>query len=89
MDNMIIIPLNLFKLDQEIMIVNQEGTHAFARVELAHLPEVVVEASTVHNTNQIRLIGNGNYAEALANEIREYAIQNYANKELEITIMEA
>ena len=89
MDNMIIIPLNLFKLEQEIMVINQEGTHAFAQVDLAHLPEVIVEACGVYNTNAIKLIGNGNYAEALSNEIREYAIQNYSNNNLEITIMEA
>lgn len=88
MDNMIIIPINLFSLDQEIMIVDQEGSHAFAKVELAHLPEVVVEASGVYCTDTIKLIGNKNYAEALANEIKEYVIQNYANKNLNIEIME-
>ena len=39
--------------------------------------------------NLFRLIGNKNYAEALANEIKEYAIQNYTNKELNIIITEA
>lgn len=89
MDKMVIIPLNLFKLEQEIMIAGQDGTQAFAQVELAHLPEVVVEACNVHNTDQIKLIGNGNYAEALANEIKEYAMQNYSNTNLNISIMEA
>lgn len=89
MDNMIIIPLNLFKLEQEIMIVDQEGAHDFAKVELTHLPEVVVEACGVYGTNKIRLFGNNNYAEALSNEIREYAIQNYSNMNLDIEIMEA
>ena len=89
MDKLIIVPINLFSLQQSIMIVNQDGSHAFANVELAHLPEVLVEATNVHHTNNIRLIGNKNYAEALANEIKEYAIQNYTNKELNIMIMEA
>lgn len=89
MDKMIIIPINLFKLEQEIMIIDQEGTHAFAQVDFAHLPEVIVEACGVHNVDTIKLIGNGNYAEALSNEIKEYAIQNYSNKELNISIMEA
>ena len=80
MDKLIIVPLNLFNLQQSIMIVDQDGSHAFAHVELAHLPEVLVEATGVHNTNNIRLIGNKNYAEALANEIKEYAIQNYTEK---------
>lgn len=89
MDKLIIVPINLFSLQQSIMIVDQDGSHAFANVELAHLPEVLVEATNVHHTNNIRLIGNKNYAEALANEIKEYAIQNYTNKELNIIIMEA
>ena len=37
----------------------------------------------------IKIIGNGNYAEALANEIKEYAMQNYSNTNLNISIMEA
>ena len=89
MDKLIIVPLNLFNLQQSIMVVDQDGSHAFANVELAHLPEVLVEATNVHHTNNIRLIGNKNYAEALANEIKEYAIQNYTNKELNIMITEA
>ena len=71
------------------MIVDQDSSHTFANVELAHLPEVLVEATNVHHTNNIRLIGNKNYAEALANEIKEYAIQNYTNKELNLMITEA
>ena len=89
MDKMIVIPINLFTLDQEIIVVDQNGNHSFAKVELAHLPEVVVEACGVNNTEVIRLIGNRNYAEALANEIREYASLNYSNKELYINIVEA
>ena len=89
MDKLIIVPINLFNLQQSIMVVDQDGSHAFANVELAHLPEVLVEATNVHHTNNIRLIGNKNYAEALANEIKEYAIYNYTNKELNIIITEA
>lgn len=89
MDKMIIIPINLFSLDQEIIVVDQGGNHSFAKVELAHLPEVVVEACGVSFTNNIRLIGNRNYAEALASEIKEYATMNYANKVLNIDIVEA
>ena len=89
MDKMIIIPINLFSLDQEIIVIDHSGNQSFAKVELAHLPEVVVEACSVHFTDNIRLIGNKNYAEALANEIKEYAMINYSNKELNIEIMEA
>jgi hypothetical protein len=89
MDNMIIIPINLFSLDQEIIIINQDGSQSFAKVDLVHLPEVVVEACGIYSTDSIRLIGNKNYAEALSNEISEYAAINYANKTLNIEIMEA
>ena len=89
MDKMIVIPINLFSLDQEIIIVDETANKSFAKVELAHLPEVVVEACGVNSTDSVRLIGNKNYAEALANEIKEYAAMNYANKNLNINIMEA
>lgn len=89
MDKMIVIPLNLFSLEQEIIIVDEIGNKSFAKVELTHLPEVIVEACGVNSTDNVRLIGNKNYAEALANEIKEYAAMNYANKNLNISIMEA
>ena len=89
MDKMIIIPINLFRLEQEILIVDDTGTKTFAHVELPTLPEVVVEACNVYGTNKVRLIGNGNYAGALANEITEYAIVNYSNTNLDINIVEA
>ena len=88
MDKMIIVPLNLFSLNQCILISDENGARDFAHVELNHLPEVLVETANVHSTNNIRLIGNKNYAEALLNEIKEYAIQNYADNNLNITIME-
>lgn len=88
MDKMIVIPLNLFKLEQEIIIVDEVGSKTFAQVDLAHLPEVIVEACGINHTDTIRLIGNGNYAEALSNEIQEYAIKNYTNCKLKIDIME-
>ena len=89
MDKMIIIPINLFNFAQEILIVDENGTRTFAHAELPNLPEIISDASQAYGIENVKLIGNGNYAEALANEIKEYAIQNYANKELNITIMEA
>ena len=89
MDKMIVIPLNLFNFSQEILIIDENGTNTFTRAELPALPELINEASQVYGVENIKLIGNGNYAEALANEIKEYAIQNYSNKELNISIMEA
>ena len=89
MDKMIIIPLNLFAFSQEVLILDENGTNTFTRAELPSLPEIINEASQVYGIDNIKLIGNGNYAAALSNEIREYAINNYANKELNITIMEA
>lgn len=89
MDKSIIIPLNLFKLDQEILITDQDNCRTFAYAGLADLPEVVVEASRAYDIDQVKLIGNGNYAEAISSEITEYLITNYSEKKLNISIMEA
>lgn len=89
MDKLIIIPLNLFNFNQEIIIVDEQGPQTFAQVDFAHLPEVIVEASVVNNINNIRIIGNANYAEAISNEIKDYTVQNYANKNINIEIVEA
>ena len=89
MDKLIVIPINLFSLSQEIIVVDETGSNSFAKVDLSYLPEVIVEACGVNDIKNIKLIGNKNYAEALANEITEYANINYTNKDLTITIMEA
>ena len=89
MDKMIVIPINLFNFSQEVLIVDENGTNTFTRAEFPNLPEIINEASQVYGIENVKIIGNGNYAEALANEIKEYSIQNYANKELNISIMEA
>ena len=90
MDKQILVHINLFSLDQQIMIIDENGgMKNFASVDISHLPEVIVEATTAYGANTVKLVGNKNYAEALRNEINEYAIQNYSNKNLNITIMEA
>ena len=89
MDKSIIIPLNLFKLDQEILITDQDTCRTFAYVGFAELPEVVVETSRAYDIHDVKLIGNGNYAEAISNEIKEYLTTNYSDNILNISIMEA
>ena len=86
-DKIIVVPLNLFKLEQEIIVVDSDSSSTFAQVELSHLPEVLIEACKVHDINEIKIIGNGNYSEALSNEIKNYAIQNYSEKNIEISII--
>lgn len=89
MDKMIIVPLNLFNFTQEILIADENETKTFTQTELVNLPEVIMEASNAFGISDVKLIGNGNYAEALSNEIKEYAIHNYSNNNLNITIVEA
>ena len=90
MDNkMIVVPINLFRLAQEILIIDEDTTKTFAEVELSELPDVITEAANAFNINNIRIVGNQNYATALLNEIKEYTLQNYSNNNLNITIVEA
>lgn len=89
MDKIIVIPINLFRFEQEILIVDDNSTTKFASVDLTSLPEVAVEACGVHGISDIKLIGNVNYAQAIANEIQEYKLQNYSNKKINVSIVEA
>lgn len=88
MDKQIIIPINLFTLEQSIYIVDETDSKEFAKADVIHLPEVVGDLSIAQNIENIKIIGNKNYSEALAKEIKEYSLTNYANKTLNITIME-
>lgn len=88
LDKQIIIPINLFTLDQTIYIATDSEVKEFTKTDFAHLPEVIVELANVQDVNNIKIIGNKNYSEAVANEIKEYNLKNYGFKELNITIME-
>ena len=89
MDKQILIPINLFSLNQQIVIIDENGNmNNFAQVELTSLPEVVVEASRVYDISKIKIIGNANYGEALSNEINEFANSNYSNSNLNIIVLE-
>ena len=87
-NKMSVVPINLFRLAQEILIVDDTNTETFAQVDLSELPEVIIEAANTFGIEDIKLMGNENYATALLNEIKEYSLQNYSNNNLNIIIME-
>lgn len=89
MDKLIVVPLNLFALEQDIIIVDENGNTPLTRVNLTDLPEVVVTACVAHDIHNIKLIGNANYAGALATEISTHATINYSDNKINISIMEA
>ena len=88
MDKMIVIPMNLFNFTQEVLIVDNNTTKTLTRADFTSLPEVVTEACNAFGIENIKILGNTNYAQALLNEIQEYSVNNYSNKNLNISIME-
>lgn len=89
MNKLLVVPINLFTLEQQILICDDSNTIEFARVELAKIPEVLADLAYAKNINNIKLIGNKSYATALKDEINKYAINNYTEKnQLNISILE-
>lgn len=90
MNKFIAIPINLFTLDQQIMLYDTEQNKVteFAKVELAKLPEVLADLAHVQQIHNIKLIGNKYYAQAIKSELDNYVITNYAEHQLNVEILE-
>lgn len=88
MDKFIVVPFNLFSLEQQILICDENDTKEFARVELAKLPEVLADLAFAQHIDKVKLVGNASYATALETEIKNYVVGNYAQHSLNIEILE-
>lgn len=89
MNKIIAVPFNLFSLEQQIILCDDNDATEFARVELAKLPEVIADLAYAQHIDSIKLAGNESYATALKKEIEKYAISNYAEcNQLNIEILE-
>lgn len=88
MNKILVVPFNMFSLEQQILICDDNDTTEFARVELAKLPEVLADLAYAQHIDTIKLAGNKSYATALETEIKNYAVSNYAQHELNIEILE-
>lgn len=89
MNKFIVIPINLFTLEQQILLCDENSTAEFAKVELAKVPEVLADLAYAQHIDKIKLVGNFSYAAAMRGEILSYAKHNYAEKEqLNVEILE-
>lgn len=88
MNKILVVPFNIFSLEQQILICDDNDTTEFARVELAKLPEVLADLAYAQHIDTIKLAGNKSYATALETEIKNYVVSNYAQHELNIEILE-
>lgn len=75
MNNKIIVPINLFDLNQTIYINNKR----YCSVGLHNLGEVITDAANETGTNEVLLFGNREYCERIKQEIFESNIKNYNN----------
>lgn len=88
MNKILVVPFNMFSLEQQILICDDNDTTEFARVELAKLSEVLADLAYAQHIDTIKLAGNKSYATALETEIKNYVVSNYAQHELNIEILE-
>lgn len=88
MNKFIVVPFNMFSLEQQILLCDDNNTTEFARVELAKLPEVIADLAYAQHIDSVKLAGNKSYATALESEIKNYVVSNYAQHALNIEILE-
>jgi hypothetical protein len=88
MNKIIICPFNLFELKQSIYIAKEDGSgiKVVATATMDDLGAAIAETSASNNISFIRLIGQEDYANNIANDIKKYNMQYYENRELEIEV---
>lgn len=77
----------MFDLHQRIILVQKDGQmKEIAIANLDNLSEIIADACAQYKLNKVHLIGNHEYADTVATDIRMRGAAKYGNNYLEVEI---
>ena len=77
----------MFDLHQRIIFVDEkDNMNEIGIANLDHLSEMIADLCTQYNVNKVHLIGNKEYADMTASEIRLYGAAKYGNHYIEVEV---
>ena len=77
----------MFDLQQRIIFVDEKGNMKEIGVaNLDNLSEMIADLCTKYKVNKVHLIGNKEYADVAANEIRLHGAAKYGNHYIEVEV---
>ena len=84
----IVCRFNLFAMDQQIYIINEQGASVIDSCNLFDLAEYMTRyaSSDEYKTNKYHLYGPPQYAEMIAQQIKKIAASKYNENNIEVEI---
>ena len=77
----------MFDLHQRIIFVDEKGNmNEIGIANLDNLSEMIADLCTQYNVNKVHLIGNKEYADMTASEIRFHGAAKYGNHYIEVEV---
>ena len=77
----------MFDLHQRIIFVDEKGNmNEIGIANLDNLSEMIADLCTQYNVNKVHLIGNKEYADMTASEIRSHGAAKYGNHYIEVEV---
>ena len=88
MDKFILINLNMFTMNHQIFIVDEErGMATLGAFSVNQLPAVLDQATDGADTKKIRIAGNRSYAQDLIDLLKTYEFTKYSQNTLDIEVI--
>jgi hypothetical protein len=88
MEKIIICPFDLFDFKQTVFIASEDASdiEAVAETTIDDLGKTIAGVSAANDINFIRLIGQEDYADNIANDIKKYNMKFYGNRQIRIEV---
>ena len=84
----IVCELHMFSLNQNIYVIDDDGTHEFAVPStMEELPEIISALCHSKNINKVMLTGNSVFGAAVAEDILAYSKNHYSENIIEVEVV--
>lgn len=84
----IVCELHMFSLNQNIYVIDDDGTHEIAvPANMEELPEIISALCHSKNIDKVMLTGNSVFGAAVAEDILAYSKQQYKENNIEVEVV--
>ena len=88
MDNFILVNLNIFSKNSQVLIAGPEGAKDFGVYDIEQLPAVLAQLAHESQTYSIKIAGSGKYAQLIEYGIETAEMAKYNENKIEIEVIE-
>lgn len=87
MNKYIIINLNMFAHDSQVILLDEEGEHLQGSYGIEELPAIITELAHNSNVYNVKIIGADKYAQLIEFGIQQKEMTQYSERKIEIEVI--